>query len=70
MATTNTRLMNTKELADYLSVSASTVKRLARDQQIPVIRVRTRVRFDPEAVVLALTEDNYTQETRRPVRSP
>ena len=57
MPTTTTRLMNSRELADYLSVSISTVKRLTRDGQVPVVRVRSRVRYDPQAVVRALTDD-------------
>jgi len=67
--TTPTKLLNTTELADHLSVSASTVRRLVRDRQIPVVRVRTRVRYDPEAVVRALTDHNDTR-VAGPAASP
>ena len=51
------RLLSTAELATYLGVSVSTVKRMLRDDQIPVVRVRSLIRFDLQAVVEALAGD-------------
>lgn len=48
------RLLSANELAEALGVSLSTVRRLTRDGQIPVIRVRSMVRYDISAVVEAL----------------
>lgn len=51
------KLMTAEELAEYLSVSISTVRRLTRDGQIPVVRVRDLPRYDPEAVAEALSTE-------------
>ena len=51
------RLMTAPQLADFLSVSLATVRRMTRDEQVPVVRVRSGVRFDPVAVVRVLTDD-------------
>ena len=45
------RLLTATELADALGVSLSTVRRMTRDGQIPVVRLRGAVRYDLEAVV-------------------
>ena len=51
------RLLTAPELARFLGVSLSTIRRMTRDQQIPVVRVRGAVRFDRDAVVQALSEE-------------
>lgn len=48
------RLLTAAELADALAVSVSTIRRMSRDRQVPVVRVRTLVRYDLAAVVEAL----------------
>ena len=53
----HSRLLTAPELASYLGVSLSTVRRLTRDSQVPVVRVREAVRYDREAVVTALSNE-------------
>lgn len=48
------RLLTAGELADALSVSVGTVRRMTRDGQIPAIRVRSLVRYDLDAVLAAV----------------
>jgi len=48
------RLLTAFELAEALSVSVSTVRRLSRHGQIPTIRVRALVRYDLDDVLEAL----------------
>jgi excisionase family DNA binding protein len=45
------RLLTAQELAEALGVSISTVRRMTRDGQIPVVRLRGAVRYDLVAVV-------------------
>lgn len=54
--TTPVRLLTATSLAEYLSVSLSTIRRMTRDGEIPAVRIRTAIRFDPEAVVRWLTD--------------
>ena len=54
MRTTSKQLLTATELAEALAVSLSTVRRLTRDGQIPVVRVRSAVRYEFAAVVEAL----------------
>jgi len=51
----NVRLLTAEELGQFLGVSISTVRRMVKDQQIPVVRVRGTVRFNPAAVETVLT---------------
>ena len=39
------RLLTPKEAADFLSVSARTIKRLVAEGNIPAVRVRNSMRF-------------------------
>ncbi len=39
------RLLTPKEVADFLSVSARTIKRLVAEGNIPAVRVRNSMRF-------------------------
>ena len=51
------RLLTATELGRFLAVSPSTIKRLVRDKQIAVIRIRRAIRFDRDSVVQALTDN-------------
>ena len=48
------RLVTARELGAFLAASPSTVMRLVRDKQVPVVRVRGMLRFDLGAVLEAL----------------
>jgi len=48
------RLLDARELAQVLGVSARMVLRLAEQGRIPHYRVGRLVRFDPEAVIQAI----------------
>ena len=52
------RLLNVKEIAEFLGVSERTVWSWVYTGEIPYIRVRRTVRFDPERVVAALERQN------------
>ena len=67
---TTEQLLSAAGLADFLSVSVSTVRRMTRDGQLPVVRVRTAVRYDPEAVVRWLTDDCDDDCSCREHRTP
>lgn len=54
MTTTERRLLTAAELAVALGVGLSTIRRMTRDGQVPVVRVRSLVRYDLEVVVDAL----------------
>ncbi len=60
--------LTARQLAGLLQVSESTVRRLAREGRIPVVRLTTRlVRFHLPSVRSAL---DGTQEKTRPRRPP
>lgn len=59
---TSGHLLNVKELSEYLGVSVSSVRRLIRDQQVPVVRVRGTIRFNPAAVESVLTSADGTND--------
>ena len=51
--------LTSRQLAEVLQVSESTVRRLARDGRIPCVRLTPRLlRFNPKAVFRALDGDN------------
>lgn len=52
-----TKLLTATELADAMAVSLVTIRRMTRDGQIPVVRVRCLVRYDLLQVVEALQQD-------------
>ena len=41
-------LLQVREVAAYLSVTSDTVHRMCREREIPHIKIRNRLRFDPE----------------------
>ena len=54
-------LIDTKELADQLSVSPSTIRKL-REQGMPTVLIGDAVRFEPEAIKLFINENlNHEQ---------
>lgn len=59
---TPAKLMTAPQLAAYLSTSVSTVRRMTRDELVPVVRIRSLVRYDPVAVVRALTCDDDDED--------
>jgi excisionase family DNA binding protein len=48
------RLLNTVELAEQLQLHPETIRRMAREKTIPVVRFCRVLRFDPEAVEAAI----------------
>ncbi len=52
----NDNLLTAAELAEAMAVSLSTVRRMTRDGQIPVVRARTLLRYDLGQVVEALQQ--------------
>ena len=48
------RLLTAPELAEALAVSLSTIRRMTRDGEIPVMRMRTLVRYDLDDVLASL----------------
>lgn len=49
-------LVDTKELADQLSVSPSTIRKL-REQGMPTVLIGDAVRFEPEAIKLFISKN-------------
>jgi excisionase family DNA binding protein len=50
------RQVPTRDIAKQLACSQKTVRRLVKAGKIPVIRLGRELRFDPEAVVVALSQ--------------
>jgi excisionase family DNA binding protein len=50
------KLLTAQELAEAMAVSLATIRRMTRDGQIPVVRVRCLVRYDLGQVVEALQQ--------------
>ena len=40
------KVLNVKEVKDYLSVSESTIRKLVRENKIPYFRVASKILFD------------------------
>ena len=55
MITFEHRLLNAVELAEALAVSLSTIRRMTRHGEIPVLRLRSLLRYDLEDVKARLT---------------
>jgi excisionase family DNA binding protein len=51
-----THLINQRELADLLGCNPRTISNLLRRRKIPVVKVGTLNRFQPERVIEALSE--------------
>ena len=45
---TNEKLLNVKEVSDFLNVSESCVYNYAKEKEIPVIKIKGRVLFSQE----------------------
>ena len=55
MANINRKTYTTKQLADALGYDVKTIRRAAEQNKIPAIRLGRNYRFDPKAVVIALS---------------
>ena len=64
--------LTARQLADFLQVSESTVRRLSREGRIPVVRLTPRLaRYHLPAVLRALDGDSSTPaKQKRAARSP
>lgn len=49
------RLLSREELARTMSVSIPTIDRMRREGQLPYIKIRGAIRYDPGAVIEHLT---------------
>lgn len=49
-------LVDRHELADLLGVSVPTIERMQRARRIPVVRIGRLVKYNPEAVMRALSD--------------
>ena len=56
------RLLTASALAGALAVSLSTIRRMTRDGEIPVVRLRTLVRYDLDAVLAARVAEEDVHE--------
>lgn len=56
MADNRKRLLTAQEMAEVMAVSLSTVRRMTRYGEIPVVRVRTLVRYDLDDVMAHLSD--------------
>lgn len=43
-------VFNVKEVAEYLSVSESTIRKLIREKEIPYFRIFSKILFDKEII--------------------
>ena len=60
------KLVNSDEMAERLCVSARTVQRMARDGEIPCVRVGRCVRFDADDVMDAVTGRRRYRDAKTP----
>ena len=65
MITFEHRLLNAVELAEALAVSLSTIRRMTRHGEIPVLRLRSLLRYDLEDVKAQLAEDHSSRSLSR-----
>jgi excisionase family DNA binding protein len=59
-----TRLLSVSELTGLLGVSDETVYRMVREGQIPYVRVRGTIKFDPKALADWLRSVMFDPEKR------
>lgn len=52
----NNQMMTVKELADYVCISESTVRKLVRESKIPFVKVLSKILFNKKKV------DNWLAE--------
>lgn len=52
----NNQMMTVKELADYVCISESTVRKLVRESKIPFVKVLSKILFNKQKV------DNWLAE--------
>ncbi len=57
-----TRFVSMDEIAEMLSVSARSIRRLTVDGEIPHIRVGGQYRYEPDKVLETLREGTETQQ--------
>ena len=63
MKKSNARLLTANELATALAVSLSTIRRMTRDGQVPVVRIRGLLRYDLDDVLVALSHVSWSAPT-------
>lgn len=44
------KVLNVKEVKDYLSVSESTIRKLVRENKIPYFRIASKILFDQDKI--------------------
>ena len=63
--------LTARQLADFLQVSESTVRKLSREGRIPVVRVTPRLaRYNLKAVLRALDGDTPSKQRRTARQQP
>lgn len=51
------KVLNVKELKNYLSISESTVRKLVREKKIPHFRIASKILFDQDVIDKWLEEE-------------
>ena len=55
---TSRQFITTAEVASHFACSEETIRRMARDRQIPYIKIRDQYRFDLDAVMRRLRAES------------
>jgi len=63
---TNDNRLSVKELAEFIGVSADTIRRAFRKGEIPAIRVKTALRFDLAEVLRSMQRNADAHYRRNP----
>jgi len=58
------QFVGSEEIADMLGCAPGTVRKMAREKEIPSLSLGREYRFDPNAVVSALQKDQQTTKKR------